>query len=57
VPSPDNPLVQMLVGLTRLESRMGLSREVADVVLFLTSPLSRWVTGQYISASGGITGG
>lgn len=57
VPSPDNPLVQMLVGLTRLESRMGLSREVADVVLFLASPLSRWVTGQYISASGGITGG
>ncbi|OCK88251.1 NAD(P)-binding protein [Cenococcum geophilum 1.58] len=57
VPLPNNPLVQMLVGLTRLESRMGLSREVADVVLFLASPLSRWVTGQYISASGGITGG
>ncbi|OCL08552.1 NAD(P)-binding protein [Glonium stellatum] len=54
-PPPENPLAQLLVGLTRLESRMGLPREVGDVVLFLASPLSRWVTGQYISASGGIT--
>ncbi|GGF17568.1 3-oxoacyl-ACP reductase [Aliidongia dinghuensis] len=33
--------------------RLGLPEEVADVVLFLASPLARWVTGQTIVADGG----
>jgi NAD(P)-dependent dehydrogenase (short-subunit alcohol dehydrogenase family) len=30
--------------------------DVADAVLLLTSEKSRWITGQFIDVSGGITG-
>jgi len=33
--------------------RLGYPEEIADVVLFLASPLARWVTGQTIIADGG----
>jgi 3-oxoacyl-[acyl-carrier protein] reductase len=33
--------------------RLGYPEEIADVVLFLASPLARWVTGQTIVADGG----
>ena len=33
--------------------RMGRPEEVADVVLFVASPLAGWVTGQTIVADGG----
>lgn len=33
--------------------RMGTPEEVADVALFLASPLARWVTGQTIAVDGG----
>ncbi|MBJ7438871.1 MAG: SDR family oxidoreductase [Sphingopyxis sp.] len=33
--------------------RMGTPEEVADVVLFLASPLARWVTGQIVMVDGG----
>jgi 3-oxoacyl-[acyl-carrier protein] reductase len=33
--------------------RMGHAEEVANVALFLTSPLASWVTGQVISVAGG----
>ena len=46
-----------LVPLTRAEARMGTTEDIADVALLLASEKSRWITGQYISASGGITGG
>jgi len=45
-----------LVPLTRAEEREGRPEDIADVVLLLTSEKSRWVTGQTISVSGGITG-
>ncbi|MCU0889574.1 MAG: SDR family oxidoreductase [Rubritepida sp.] len=32
---------------------MGTAEEVADVVLFLASPLARWVTGHTIVVDGG----
>ena len=33
--------------------RLGTPEEIADVVLFLASPLARWVTGQCITVDGG----
>jgi 3-oxoacyl-[acyl-carrier protein] reductase len=33
--------------------RMGLPEEVANVALFLASPLAAWVTGQTIAVAGG----
>ncbi|AZM91103.1 MULTISPECIES: SDR family oxidoreductase [Streptomyces] len=35
-------------------NRVGTPEEVADVVAFLASPDSRWVTGQHLSATGGL---
>jgi 3-oxoacyl-[acyl-carrier protein] reductase len=35
-------------------NRVGEPADVADVVAFLASPDSRWVTGQFIDASGGL---
>ncbi|OAP63313.1 hypothetical protein AYL99_02540 [Fonsecaea erecta] len=46
-----------LIPMTRAEERMGTVDDIADAVLLLTSEKSRWITGQFISASGGITGG
>ncbi|MEU9300660.1 SDR family oxidoreductase [Streptomyces sp. NPDC048269] len=34
--------------------RVGTAREVADVVAFLASPDSRWMTGQHLDATGGL---
>ncbi|KFY03514.1 hypothetical protein V490_00163 [Pseudogymnoascus sp. VKM F-3557] len=50
------PLRSHLVGLTRAESREGTPDDIADAVLLLCSEKSRWITGQFISVSGGITG-
>jgi 3-oxoacyl-[acyl-carrier protein] reductase len=35
-------------------NRLGEPADIADVVAFLASPDSRWVTGQFIDASGGL---
>ncbi len=48
--------LETLVPLTRAEEREGRAEDIADVVLLLASEKSRWVTGQTISVSGGITG-
>lgn len=48
---------QMLLPLTRAEERLGTTEDIADAVLLLASENSRWITGQVISVSGGITGG
>jgi NAD(P)-dependent dehydrogenase (short-subunit alcohol dehydrogenase family) len=55
--TPISPLESYFVGLTRAEERLGTTQDIADIVLFVAEEKSRWVTGQYISASGGITGG
>ncbi|KAI1412060.1 NAD(P)-binding protein [Hypoxylon sp. FL1857] len=54
VPPDDHPEVHRMLGMTRLEGRMGTVEEIADAVLLVASPLSGWITGQYISVSGGV---
>jgi NAD(P)-dependent dehydrogenase (short-subunit alcohol dehydrogenase family) len=41
---------------TRAAYRAGTAQDLADATLLLVSEKSRWVTAQYISVSGGITG-
>ncbi|KAF7554727.1 hypothetical protein G7Z17_g2705 [Cylindrodendrum hubeiense] len=59
--SMDDPdteaFTKYLVSLTRAEDRLGTVEDIADTVLLLVSEKGRWITGQHISASGGITGG
>jgi NAD(P)-dependent dehydrogenase (short-subunit alcohol dehydrogenase family) len=45
---------KMSVG-ARLGRVAGYPEEVADAVLLVVSNGARWITGQYIAASGGIT--
>ncbi|KIX04527.1 uncharacterized protein Z518_05397 [Rhinocladiella mackenziei CBS 650.93] len=42
--------------ITRAADRFGTAEDIADAVLLLASEKARWITGQYISVSGGITG-
>ncbi|KAF1988954.1 NAD(P)-binding protein [Aulographum hederae CBS 113979] len=46
----------LLVNATRAGARIGTVEDIADAVLLVASEQSRWITGQFISASGGITG-
>lgn len=46
-----------LVAMTKAEARIGTADDIADAVLLLCNEKSRWITGQVISVSGGITGG
>lgn len=55
-PQVEDAIHSALVPLTRAENRVGSVEDIADVVLLLASEKSRWLTGQFISASGGITG-
>ena len=41
---------------TRAANRLGTVEDIADATLLLVSEKSRWITGQWISVSGGITG-
>lgn len=50
-------LTNYLVSMTRAEERVGTVEDIADAVLLVVSEKARWITGQHISASGGITGG
>lgn len=42
--------------MTRAEARIGSTADIADAALLIVSEKSRWITAQYISVSGGITG-
>ena len=46
----------VLMGLTRAADRIGTVEDIADTVLLLASEKGRWITGQFLSASGGING-
>ncbi|KAI0186999.1 hypothetical protein EV127DRAFT_514059 [Xylaria flabelliformis] len=53
-PPDDHPEILRLLNMNRLEGRMGTIEEIANAVVLVASPLSSWITGQYISVSGGI---
>lgn len=40
----------------RAADRLGTVQDMADAALLLVSEKSRWITAQWISVSGGITG-
>ncbi|KAF2201082.1 dehydrogenase [Delitschia confertaspora ATCC 74209] len=46
-------IIEMQKGLTAVERRLGMPKEVADIVSWLAGVESAWVSGQCISASGG----
>lgn len=48
-------MVNKLAVGARLGKVAGDPGEVADAVLLVVSDAARWITGQYIAASGGIT--
>lgn len=41
--------------MTRAADRAGTIEDIGDAVLLLVSERARWITGQYISVSGGVT--
>ena len=46
---------QKLAAGARLGKVAGDPEDIADAVLLVVSDAARWITGQYIAASGGIT--
>ncbi|WP_433919484.1 SDR family oxidoreductase [Streptomyces canus] len=48
-----DPAIRAHAEAVSVFKRVGTASEVADVVAFLASPDSRWVTGQHIDATGG----
>ncbi len=46
---------QKLAAGARLGKVVGAPEDIADAVLLVVSDAARWITGQYIAASGGIT--
>ncbi|KAI1844828.1 hypothetical protein JX266_009056 [Neoarthrinium moseri] len=51
-----SPMLDTFYSMARAEARLGTPEDIADAVLLLTSEKSRWITAQWISVSGGITG-
>lgn len=49
-------LRQFFTEQPRAANRLGMVEDVADAVLLLVSEKSRWITAQFISVSGGVTG-
>ncbi|OAQ98870.1 hypothetical protein LLEC1_07625 [Akanthomyces lecanii] len=51
----EQALMATEIALTRAELRAGATADIGDAVLLLVNEKSRWITGQYISVSGGVT--
>ena len=51
----EEELMSPEIALTRAENRAGTTADIGDAVLLLVNEKSRWITGQYIGVSGGVT--
>ena len=49
----DNAESEAMIKSVQALKRIGKAEDIGDAVAFLAGPDSRWVTGQYIEASGG----
>ncbi|KAI1323471.1 NAD(P)-binding protein [Xylariaceae sp. FL0255] len=54
--APPTHTLQAIYSQTRAAPRIGTAEDIGDVVLLIASEKSRWLTAQWISASGGLTG-
>lgn len=57
--APDGSATALQISMyeqTRAANRLGTVEDLADATLLLVSEKSRWITAQFISVSGGITG-
>ena len=60
-PDPENDQMMqkamaVMIEVTRAADRMGTVEDISDTTLLLVSEKARWITGQHIDTSGGITG-
>jgi NAD(P)-dependent dehydrogenase (short-subunit alcohol dehydrogenase family) len=53
-PPEEAELAKQLIGQTKLGARFGTPEEIADGVLLIASEKAAWITGQWISVSGGL---
>lgn len=51
-----NAMTAAITSQARAEARLGAVEDIADATLLLVSEKSRWITAQWISVSGGVTG-
>jgi NAD(P)-dependent dehydrogenase (short-subunit alcohol dehydrogenase family) len=57
VPEGQREALDDLLKATRAEKRIGTVEDVADAVLLVVQERARWITGQFVSVSGGVNGG
>jgi NAD(P)-dependent dehydrogenase (short-subunit alcohol dehydrogenase family) len=55
-PPPGSEWYNMFLGKIVAAERLGTIGEVVDAVLFVASPKSNWITGQYLAVNGGMAG-
>ena len=56
VPEEDfEAMLQPQIDMTKAAHRAGTTADIGDAVLLLVNEKARWITGQTISVSGGVT--
>ncbi len=53
-PTLQNPQIRQALAAASVFDRLGTPADIADVVSFVASDEARWVTGQWIDATGGV---
>lgn len=55
-PEMKDQFLAKLKAQIKAADRVGTQEDIADAVLMIASEKGRWITGQFISVSGGMTG-